>query len=70
MEVKRGVVKTFDATTYKATVQISESSPSWLARVRVSRDIPSGEMVVRRRYAVIFFSASNPDDAVLAAVYV
>ena len=66
---KRGIVQSFDAGTYKATIQISGSLSVWLGEVRVSRNIPASEMVSGRSCAIIFFDESNPDDAVLVAVY-
>jgi len=69
MVVKRGVVKAFDSGTYKATVQVAGSSV-WLVGVPVARDIAAAEMVAGRNCALIFFDdESNPNDAVLAAVY-
>jgi hypothetical protein len=69
MEIKRGVVKAFDSGTYKATVQVAGSLSVWLAEVAVARNIPSGEMVVGRKCALVFFDEANPQDAVLIAVY-
>lgn len=69
MEIKRGVVKGFDAGTYTATVQITGSLSMWLEGVPVSRGIPSAEMAAGRSCAVIFFDDSNPKDAVLWAVW-
>ncbi len=44
MEIRRGVLRAFDAGTYKASVE-------------------------SRRVAVLFFEPSNPDDAVICAVW-
>ncbi|OGF22110.1 MAG: hypothetical protein A2V63_13395 [Candidatus Eisenbacteria bacterium RBG_19FT_COMBO_70_11] len=68
-EIKQGIVKAFDAGTYKATVQITGSLAVWLTGVPVARDIASGEMTAGRRCAVIFFEPGNPQDAVLTAVW-
>jgi hypothetical protein len=69
MNVRRGVVKNFNAVTYKATVQVAGSLSVWLEEVPVARNIASGEMVAGRRCALIFFSASDPRDALLVGVY-
>ena len=66
--VKRAVLKSFDAGTYKATVQLS-GSPVCLTDVPVSRGIPSAEMVAERWVAILFLDPSNPDDAVVTAVH-
>ncbi|MDP3062961.1 MAG: hypothetical protein Q8O40_07100 [Chloroflexota bacterium] len=69
MEIRKGVVKAFDAGTYKATVQVAGSLSVWLAGVAVARNIAAGEMVAGRSCAVLFFDAANPQDAVVLAVY-
>ena len=69
MELLKAIVKSFNGTTYKATVQVSGSLATWLEDVPVARNIASGEMVVGRFCAVVFFDAANPDDAVVTAVY-
>lgn len=69
MEIKKGIVKGFNAATYKATVQVAGSLFVWLEGVSVAMNISSSEMVVGRECAVIFFDEANPQDAVLVAVY-
>ena len=69
MELRKGVIKGFDAGSYKATVQVAGSLSVWLAGVPVARNIASGEMVSGRRCALIFFDEANPEDAVIVAVY-
>ena len=69
MEVRKGVIKGFDSESYKATVQVAGSLSVWLEGVSVARNIPSAEMVEGRNCALIFFDETNPQDAVVAAVY-
>ncbi len=69
MELKSGVVKDFDANSYRATVQVLGSLSVWLEGIAVARNIPAAEMVAGRRCAMIFLDETNPDDAVLAAVW-
>jgi len=69
MTIRSGIVKAFDAGTYTATVQLTGSLAVWLSDLPVAHNIPSAEMVAGRRCAVIFFDASNPRDAVVAAVF-
>ncbi len=69
MELRKGVVKAFDAGSHRATVQVAGSLSTWLANVQVARNIPAGEMTAGRNCAVVFFDASNPQDAVVVAVY-
>ena len=69
VNIKGAVIKSFDAGTYKATVQIKGSLSVWLDDVPVARNVASAEMVAGRNCAVLFFDAANPSDAVVIAVY-
>ena len=69
MEVRKGVIKGFDSETYKAAVQVAGSLSVWLEGISVARNIPSAEVVEGRNCALIFFDETNPQDAVVAAVY-
>lgn len=69
MEVRRGIVKGFDATPYTATVQVAGSLGVWLEGVPVARNILASEMVAGRSCALIFFDPANPQDVVMVAVY-
>jgi hypothetical protein len=69
MELRCGVVKAFDSDSYKATVQVLGSLSVWLEGVAVARNIPQGEMAAGRNCAIIFFDGTNPNDAVLVAVW-
>ncbi len=68
--IKRGELKSFNSTTYTASVQMSGSLAVWLDGIAVARNIASAEMVPGRRCAVLFFSDTDPKDSVLVAVYV
>ncbi|HXF50240.1 MAG TPA: hypothetical protein VNM43_01000 [Dehalococcoidia bacterium] len=69
MTVRGGVVKAFDAGSYRATVQIAGSDASWLHGVPVARNVPAAELVSGRRCAVLFLDDANPEDAVVIAVW-
>lgn len=69
MRVRRGEIRTFDAGAYTATVQMAGSISVWLSGVPVARNIAAAEVVVGRKCALIFFDDTNPDDAVVVAVY-
>ncbi|MEX0785924.1 MAG: hypothetical protein WD939_04750 [Dehalococcoidia bacterium] len=69
MIVRKGVVKSFDATPYTASVQIAGSLGVWLNDVPVARNIATAEMVAGRSCAVLFFDEQNPQDGVVIAVY-
>jgi hypothetical protein len=69
MDIKRGILQSFDAGTYLATVAMAGSLSVWLDGLPVSRAIASTELVAGRHVAVLFFDASNPNDAVVCAVW-
>ena len=69
MNVRQGIVKSFDVGSFTATVQVAGSLAVWLDGVPVNRGIPQVEMVTGRRCALVFFDDTNPGDAVLVAVY-
>ena len=69
MEIKRGILQSFDSGEYLATVAMTGSLGVWLDGLPVSRAITTGEMVAGRHVAVLFFDASNPSDAVVCAVW-
>jgi hypothetical protein len=69
MIVRKGTVKGFDSGSYTATVQVAGSLAVWLADVPVARNIAAAQMVVGRHCALIFFSESDPRDALVVGVY-
>lgn len=69
MEIKRGILQSFDSGTYLATVAMTGSLGVWLEDLPVSRAIADTAMVAGRHVAVIFFDPSNPNDAVVCAVW-
>ncbi|HZP58583.1 MAG TPA: hypothetical protein VFC53_13690 [Dehalococcoidia bacterium] len=68
-EVRGGILKAWDNVNWLATVQLTGSLALWLSAVPTSRAIPSAEMVVGRKVAVLLFDPTNPADAVVTAVY-
>ena len=68
-ELRRGIIKAWDAATWTATLAIDGSLTTWLRTVPVSRAIASAEMVVGRKVAVALFDPANDQDAVVVAVY-
>jgi hypothetical protein len=69
MEMKRGILRAFDAGSYKASVQIAGSLSTYLDGVPVARNIDSAELINGRRVGLLLFDPSNPDDMVLVAVW-
>ena len=64
-----GILKAWNAGAYVADVQLTGSLTLWLKSVPTSRGIPSAEMVVGRKVAVLLLDQTNPADAVIIAVY-
>ena len=69
MQVKKGVIKSFDAGSYRATVGVRGSLAVWLEQVTVARNIPVVEMVEGRDCVLVLFDDANPADGVVVAVY-
>jgi hypothetical protein len=69
MDITKGVLKSFNATSYTATVQLAGSYKAYLEGIAVARNIPGVEMVVGRKLAVILFDEHNPKEAVVVGVY-
>ena len=69
MRIKKGEIKSFNSGNYTAVVRISGSYKVYLEDIAVARNIPSGEMVIGRKIAVLFFDEYRPKDAVVIAVY-
>jgi hypothetical protein len=67
--IKKGILKSFDSNTYRATVQIAGSLSVWLENIPTSRAIAASEMTVGRNVAVLFLDPSNFSDAVVIAVW-
>ena len=70
MEMKRGTVRSFHASSFTADVQLDGSVPTWLTGARISRSIGATEMLAGRSCIVAFASdPSDPTEAVVIAVY-
>ena len=69
MEIRRGTLRSFDAGTYTATVEIAGSIAVWLSGVPVARNIAGAELTTGRNVVILQFDAANPQDAVLSAVW-
>ena len=67
--MRKGVLKGFNSGAYTATVQLASSYKVYLEDVAVARNLPSAEMVVGRKVAVVFFDEHNSKEAVVIAVY-
>ena len=69
MEIRRAILKKFEAGSYRATIEVSGSAGGWLSAVPVARNIAAGDLLAGRQVALLLFDSSNPDDAVIFAVW-
>ena len=69
MRLRKAVLRSFNSGNYTATVQLASSFKVYLEDITVARNLPSAEMIVGRKAAVIFFDEYNPKEAVVIAVY-
>jgi hypothetical protein len=69
MDMRRGTLRAFDSGSYTATVEVAGSIAVWLSGVPVARNIASAELTASRNVALLIFDPSNPNDAVLVAVW-
>jgi hypothetical protein len=65
----RGTIRSYDAASHRASVQVAGSLAVWVDGVAVASAIPAGDVVVGRECAVLFFTDDNPDDAVVLALH-
>ena len=70
MNVRKGVLKSFNSGDYTATVQIAGSYKAYLESIAVAKNLPAVEMALGRKVAVIFFDEHNTREAVVIAVYI
>jgi len=67
--ILKGVLKSYDDTTHRATVQVLGSLTSWLADVPVSHALMATDMVAGRYVAVLTPDPAKPGDSVVVALW-
>ncbi len=67
--VKRGIIQSFDSTTYTASVLLLEATSTVLAGVPCSTTFDGTSMQSGALCAVLFFDEHNLNDAVILAIY-
>ncbi len=68
VELRRAVLRSFDAATYTATVQVVGSRSAFLDGVPVSRGLPAAELLPGRDCVLLLFEPTDPSDAMLLGV--
>ena len=69
MQIKRGLLQSFDPKTYTASVLLFEATSFALSNVPVANSIDGTSAVVGGLCAVLFFDEHNPQDAVIIATF-
>jgi hypothetical protein len=67
--IKRGILQSFDPSTYTAQVLILEATSAFLTGVPVATHIDGTSAQSGAYCAVLFFDEQNSDDAVVLAMY-
>ena len=69
MLIKRGLLQSFNPTTYTASVLLFEATSFALAGVPIANHIDGTSAVAGALCAVLFFDEHNPQDAVIIATF-
>lgn len=67
--IKRGILQSFDPTTYTASVLIIEATSAFLTGVPIATSTDGSSAQPNAFCAVLFFDEHNPTDAVIIAIY-
>lgn len=67
--IKRGVLQSFDPTTYTASVLLIEATSAFLAGVPIATSVNALTALPNAFCAVLFFNEHDHSDAVIVAVY-
>lgn len=69
MIIKRGIIQSFNATTYTASVLLFEATSYALAGVPVANHLDGTSAIPNALCAVLFFDEHNPQDALVLATF-
>lgn len=69
MQIKRGIVQSFQASAYTASVLLLEATSEYVQGIPVNTALDAASVISGASCAVLFFDEHNPQDAVLLAVY-
>ena len=69
MELRRAVLRAFDAGAYTASVQLVGSRSAYLDAVPVSRGLPAAELLPGRDCVVVLFEPTDPTDSMVVGVH-
>lgn len=69
MIIKRGIIQSFSASAYTASVLLFEATSHFLTGVPISNTLDGTSGLVGALCAVLFFDDQNPQDAVVIATF-
>jgi len=69
LSIKRGLMISFDSSTYTANVLVMEATSAYLDSVPVATNMDGTSAISNAPCAVLFFDEQNTNDAVVIAVY-
>jgi len=69
MIIKRGILQSFDPTTYTASVLLFEATSYALAGIPVANHFDGTSTIAGVLCAILFFDEHNPQDAVVIATF-
>ncbi|HCI79001.1 MAG TPA: hypothetical protein DHW02_04860 [Ktedonobacter sp.] len=67
--IKRGILQSFDPTTYTASVLFFEATSFALTGIAMANHIDGTSAIIGALCAVLFFDEHNPQDAVIIATF-
>jgi hypothetical protein len=67
--IQKALIKSYDSDNHQVTVQPVGSHPTTWPGVPVARSIPAADCTAGSLCAVLAFSASDPTDAVVIAIF-
>lgn len=68
MNIRRGIVRSFNSTTYVATVEIIGSRPNYLS-IPAAKYLAANLLTAGSKVAVLFFDETNPNNALVLGPY-
>jgi hypothetical protein len=69
LSIKRGLLISFDNSTYTASVLIMEATSAFLSGVPIAAHMDGTSAISNAQCAVLFFDEQNSNDAVIIAIY-
>ena len=68
MDIRRGIIRSYNAGTQTCEVEIVGSRPAYLT-IPAASDLTATELTTGAKCAVLFFDETNPNDAVVLCTY-